>query len=340
MSQTVELAVPGYAAPARYSVALKVGAKALVSGLVILFVFSRVSLRGVQDALATASGPYLTLAGAVFLLIPAVGGLRWYLTLRGIGERADLRRILGIFGAALMAGQVMPSVAGDALRVVLATRAGHSLRAAAQSVLLERAFMIMSVLGLMLITAPLLALRLHATGVLWLAAVIFTCGLSGFSLLLAADRAPAWILRLPPWKLLASTAPVACRLTFSVAGVALAGASLLGNLNFALAGFLLAKSLGLHVMASDMIALMPAVTLATTLPISLGGWGVREGILIVLLGRMGVPAAGALSLSLLFGACGMISGLPFLLAWAADRQQVRPAAGVRHATMLVARQGR
>jgi hypothetical protein len=56
--------------------------------------------------------------------------------------------------------------------------------------------------------------------------------------------------------------------------------------------------------------------LATTLPISFGGWGVREGVLVLLLGRLGVPAAQALSVSLLFGVFGIVSLLPGLLIWA------------------------
>jgi uncharacterized membrane protein YbhN (UPF0104 family) len=313
--------------------------KATISVLVIALLLSRADLAGVGASLAAASMSGLALSCLAFLLVPVLGGLRWHLALRGIGERSDLTATTIIFGTATIAGQILPSVAGDALRVFLATRAGHGVREAARSVLLERAFMIMGVLGLLLITAPMLANSLADTGVVWLGAALFGCGLAAFAVLLAADYAPYRLRRLPPWQLLAGTAPAARRLTFSSNGAMLVGASLAGNLNFALAGFLLAKALGLHVTAWDMIVVMPTVTFATTLPISLGGWGMREGAMVVLLGRFGVPSAGALSLSLLFGAFGMISGLPFLFAWVTARQQLICRAAKPRAALSYARLG-
>ena len=90
--------------------------------------------------------------------------------------------------------------------------------------------------------------------------------------------------------------------------------------------FLLGQALGVKATGWDFLAIMPAVTLATTLPISLGGWGVREGAFVLLLGRVGVPAAEALSLSLLFGLFSMVSGFPGLLAWATGWQGREDAA--------------
>jgi uncharacterized membrane protein YbhN (UPF0104 family) len=112
-----------------------------------------------------------------------------------------------------------------------------------------------------------------------------------------------------------AAAPATSRLMFSGWGTGLALTSFATNLNFAVAAFLLGRALGLPTTFSDFLAFMPAVILATTLPVSFGGWGVREGLLVVLLGRVGVPAADALALSLLFGAGNALCGLPGLAAW-------------------------
>jgi hypothetical protein len=52
------------------------------------------------------------------------------------------------------------------------------------------------------------------------------------------------------------------------------------QLNFALAAFLLGRALHVEATLLDMIVIMPTVTVATTLPVSRGGWGVREGVLM------------------------------------------------------------
>jgi uncharacterized membrane protein YbhN (UPF0104 family) len=316
--------------PALAFLRAKIGliAKAVISALLVALILTRVDLAGVRQSLGAASIPKLAVAFAVFLAMPLFGGVRWWLALRGIGERARLPEITVLFSTASVVGQVLPSVAGDGLRIWLASRLGHGLRAAFQSVLIERVFMILGLLSLALATSPLLAARTGDRGPIWISAALFAAGFAGFGVLLAADRAPGLLGALKPWRALASGAAAAQRLVTSRWGALLAGAALLSNLLFALGAFLLGRALGLHATLWDMVAIMPTVTLATTLPISLGGWGVREGVLVLLLGRIGVPAAEALSLSLLFGLFGMMSGFPGLLAWVIGwRRRTRSAPG-------------
>ncbi len=293
--------------------ALSLTAKAAVSALVVALVLSHVDLAGVRESVAAASGPKLLIAFMPFLLAMALGGLRWWIALRGIGERAPLVRIAVLFSAAAVIGQVLPSVAADGTRIWLAARNGHSVRAAAQSVLLERMFMVLAVLALALGTAPMLAANTGYRPPIWLSAALLACGIAGLGAILIADRAPVRLVGMPLWQLLAELAQATRRVVMSRWGVALAGASLVSNLNFVFSAFLLGRALGIDVTLRDLAIVMPVVTLATTLPISLGGWGVREGAMVLLLGPLGVPAAAALSLSLLFGAFGMVSGLPGLI---------------------------
>ena len=63
--------------------------------------------------------------------------------------------------------------------------------------------------------------------------------------------------------------------------------------------FLLARALDLDVPFVALLGVVPLVYLATVLPISLGGLGVREGTLAFLLARYGVAASDAITLSFL-----------------------------------------
>ena len=63
-----------------------------------------------------------------------------------------------------------------------------------------------------------------------------------------------------------------------------------------------------------------AVTLAPGLlvalvPVSLGGWGVREGAFVVLLGFYGVAPEQSLIVSVLFGIALFLASLPGLVLW-------------------------
>ncbi len=71
--------------------------------------------------------------------------------------------------------------------------------------------------------------------------------------------------------------------------------------------------------------IVPPVTLIQLLPVSLAGWGVREVVLVVALAPFGVPPEAALAISVLFGLCLVVIGLPGGLIWLVDWDIARPA---------------
>ena len=271
-------------------------AKTLLSAVVLSVVVRHVDPAGLGRGLAAASPSGLAVAGAAFLAIPLLGGLRWWASLRGIGQKARLGPLSAIFSTVAVVAQLLPSVAADGVRVWLAVRRGHDLPATVQSVFLERVFMVLALLALALAAAPLLAARTGEAGPLSVCAALLLAGLAGLAALMTADKIGRGLSRLRPWRSVAAAAPAVRSLVLSRWGAGLALSSVVSNLNFALAAFLLGRALGLPATAADVLALTPAVTLATTLPISFGGWGVREGMFVVLLGHVGVAPGEALAL--------------------------------------------
>jgi len=77
----------------------------------------------------------------------------------------------------------------------------------------------------------------------------------------------------------------------------------------------LAVGLGLGISFETLFALTPAALLIAMVPISFGGWGVREVTFVYLLGTAGVGATAALSLSIAFGLLRIIVGAIGGLAW-------------------------
>ncbi len=100
--------------------------------------------------------------------------------------------------------------------------------------------------------------------------------------------------------------------------------SLAGHLTIAMMVFVLASGLGVALTLPEALALVPAVMLMTVFPVSVAGWGVREGAMVVMLSFAGVTPEVGLAISLLFGLLLIVSALPGLAFWLAGR--VRPAA--------------
>jgi len=92
---------------------------------------------------------------------------------------------------------------------------------------------------------------------------------------------------------------------FSVIAYAIAG-------QFIVVGaiWLLANEVQIHLPLVDITVITFGAMLASAVPISVAGWGLREGALIFLFGAYGVPADKTFAVSVLFGACMMAASLP------------------------------
>lgn len=88
---------------------------------------------------------------------------------------------------------------------------------------------------------------------------------------------------------------------------------------------ILAAGLRLPVDFVDCLIIVPAALLLSALPITIAGWGLREGAFVVGFSFLGIGTNDALTLSLLFGFLNLIVRLPGGLLWLLtnDRQSVR-----------------
>jgi uncharacterized membrane protein YbhN (UPF0104 family) len=73
--------------------------------------------------------------------------------------------------------------------------------------------------------------------------------------------------------------------------------------------YLVAQSLGLKISFLFLTLFIPIIILIAMLPISFQGLGLREGTTIFLLGKLGISATSAFSLSLICFAVGVLTSL-------------------------------
>lgn len=92
-----------------------------------------------------------------------------------------------------------------------------------------------------------------------------------------------------------------------------------------LAMHVLARQFGVTADLTAQLVIQPSVFIAVTLPISLAGWGVREGSMAAMFAAIGVSVPAIMATSLTFGVVALVATLPGL-AFMMAGQRSRPAA--------------
>ena len=80
------------------------------------------------------------------------------------------------------------------------------------------------------------------------------------------------------------------------------------------------KAVGIELGLLPYLVLVPLALLFSVLPLSVAGWGVREGAIVALFSAIGAAKAAALAMSLLYGVILILVSLPGLLVYLQDRR--------------------
>jgi hypothetical protein len=279
--------------------------------------FSRVDSARLGAILRSIDPLYASLAVAVLVAVPAVSIPRWKAILSALGF--VLAR--GVIARALFIGaffnQVLPSsIGGDAWRIWFCMRAGVPLGAAASSVLIDRLVGLGVVLLCFCVTLPLLLRRIDEGPVHWLLWLMAAaCIGAALALALISGLAP----RLQRFRLLRPLATLGLAIATVLRSprriVLLLWTGLLGQAVAIVAFFLIGRSVGAPLSLLECAITLAPGLLVALVPVSLGGWGLREGAFVVLLGFYGVAPEQGLIVSILFGLALLVATAPGLLLW-------------------------
>lgn len=286
--------------------------KLALTGASLGYLLYKVDLAAAWQAGRNLSPLYFIAAFALQALQIAICALRWQAVLRAIGARLGFWRAAMLFEIGNFFGQILPgAVGGDAMRILATRRAGLGLVASINSVMLERAATVYALLLLTTLAEPALLVRLPDMPAKYLFPALTLVASGGLLFLAQLDRLPEGWRR---WRLVRGLTQLAadCRACFQNPRNALPimSIALIGHVNLAVLIWELAIGLHAPVTLIDCLVLVPPVILVATLPISIAGWGAREVAMITLFGLIGVPAAQATALSVLFGLSTLLVALP------------------------------
>ncbi len=280
--------------------------------LVILIVFLIVWLVDIQQTWKILKGTDLRWLALAFIVVQVQvlsSAIRWWITANRLGQSLGLQRAISEYYLATLANLSLPGgVGGDAARVYR-NRVGGSWRSSMMSVTIERmsgqlVLFVVTLVGWLL--WPLVfeqAVPKHlpqVLGIFLLLCVMLVAIVALFGRLSLSVR--RFIIELSPalkrawlvdsqW-LLQSALSVA--IVASYVGV------------FAICALSIAEPLPL----AALFTVVPVVLLSMVIPLSVGGWGIRELAAASLWPVVGLTAEAGIASSIVYGLVSMVSVIP------------------------------
>ena len=285
---------------------------ALSAGLIVAIV-ALVDVRALLRVVAGADPWRLTFA-AVLLAAGHLGtALRFGACLRPLRVRLPIRRIIDVTFLAVLLNQVLPTgLSGDVVRIFAIGRKTSIARVTYAS-LADRAFGLGVILLNCLIAVPLytgghrgeITLTVYGTGI--------AMGLGLAFVLLARRRWLATLRR--RWRLVPGVVWNALKAARIILHwrhlMAVGGAMLFAYVPYLLGFYVIGTALGPMPVAT--LGGIPLVFLLMQIPLSVGGWGIREGAALIILTTLGASAEVALGAALSYGILMIASSAPIVM---------------------------
>jgi uncharacterized membrane protein YbhN (UPF0104 family) len=295
--------------------------KLAVSIGLVWFAFSKIYMATTWSTLRSIA-PAAILGALVLLFIQLLlGALRLRALLGALGARYRPAAALEVVLIGAFFSQTMISfVGGDAMRIWRIIRSRVSVATAAKSVLFDRVAGFAGLFVLLLAVTPFLVNIIPSPEMLAGQALIVLTALGGIVSVFVVRRIPGILPQGKVVKLAQEVVDSGLAIWRSPQGAWLViGLSIAIQLTNVVVLYVIGEGLGIHFRFIDGLLLFPTVLFLSMLPISVAGWGVREGAMVTALGLVGVPGHQSLALSVCFGLCLVAISLPGGAVWLLSR---------------------
>ena len=296
--------------------------KIAVSCILIGSLIYQVDLSRLLSAALTPSLPLLACVVGIVILQFFIGACRWFLLISGTGVPLSPWQTFRILLAGMFFNQALPgSLSADTVRIWLVSRHGLPLARAASTVLLDRTAGLVSILTLLVVTSVTVAKVAPDPNLSTIAILV----VGGALLLLAMGLSSAdWIADMIEdhrygrhFAAMLRDSRVLWRAGSRSAIVI--GLSYLLHVISAFGLWVVFQSISVDVDFLMVLGALPLVILGTLLPISVGGWGVREGLIVGIFAMTGMPLEQALAASILWGLSVIVAASLGGLLWVLSR---------------------
>ena len=294
--------------------------KLIITIIMFYFLFQYVDFDKLIAILAKSHGGTILVALLFQLASTYLAAYRWKLIMHLLVFNENFSYYVKSYFKGTFFNQVLPSsIGGDAVRIIDLTQKGYDKKDAVYGVFVDR------VVGLV----GLLVLNLLATVIFYgafdnnfsmLIILITVAGISGFAMLFHLEK----IKFLANYKFLNLFHRLAKRLNNLYADRTLLikhiSISVVVHFFSVLTLYALALSIDFHMDFQIFLIAVPPVFLLTIVPISLAGWGIREGAMVGIFMLIGADETKVLAMSILYGLLLIISSLPGSYFWVKSKR--------------------
>jgi glycosyltransferase 2 family protein len=272
-------------------------------------VFRAIDWTSVLNLVAGADIALLSFALLVALLQFAFLVFRWHAIIEILSGISASYAQLGIgLGRSMLLSQIMPStVGGDVVRVVAV--AGHTgMGSAARSVICDRILGLAVLAAMVVVMLPFFASHVGVSASFIVVAGVSIAGMVIFLLLLVS---PPKLSRFP-WvggyvaivggdvRRMLISGPISILVLVMI---------LVTHLLSVVIVYDLARGFAASISFVQCLVVVPPALLISATPVSLGGWGVREGALVAGFALVGASTEAAVAASVFFGLTGPLVGM-------------------------------
>ena len=296
---------------------LKFLLRLIITVAILMVILRAIDAQQIWQILQHAQLNLLALAILLQLGSTAVSAYRWQIIMQNLGFGQNFAFYWKSYFKGMFFNQGLPtSIGGDAVRVLDVAAHGFRKRDVLYGVMVDRAVGL-GALMLLSLLAYVLKPNLLPTQVGRPMLMLIIAGLASFLGLLILGKMQ-WLNRFPK---LVFFKIIAGRLyqIFHTKRLLLITLSLLIPLLALLGFFATGWALGLRVDLMIYFAIVPVAIILTIIPVSIAGWGVREGALVSLFSLIGADKATVLTMSLLYGLTLILVSLPGLFAFLKGR---------------------
>jgi hypothetical protein len=292
--------------------------KLTITASLCIWLFTRVDLQALQEGLARLGAIPIVLGVMLHVAVVILSALRWWILLQHTHAAIPFFRAFPSYYLGVFFNNFLPTgFGGDTVRILHMRIHGVSMKSLVSASVVDRSigFATIFIVGLFgVVVTDELRIPNHSKIILF---GLFLGCLSAAGWLLSRrggrlieslgkkyrhTRVRSWILDVlrTCYSYRAEKTRILLALAITTTGYALV----------ILTYYLLGRGLGLDISVTTYIVTIPAIFLAASLPISIGGLGIREGTLVAMLVAAGADFHLAITLSLLYLIVLWLSTLP------------------------------
>ncbi len=235
---------------------------------------------------------------------------RWVVIIKTLKMPTATVFYLKTYFVGVMFNQLLPSsIGGDAYRMFEITKLNIPKRLAITSVLADRLIGFLGLILLSVATLPVAHSLLPERIFLGVTLLLFACCSAVISLYFLNTLRIALFEKKLRWLYDLSNTLNASSSSFAdlLKKIAL---SVLTNLSSSISFYFIAVALNVPCHILSFMIIIPLVTLLMMIPLSMAGWGIREGAMVYFGAMIGLSQPAALAISLLSGLILIINSLP------------------------------